>query len=48
MTGRCIVVGNLRRYLNRKTVTDRCEQLAIFAMGMIVGIGLCICLVLIP
>jgi hypothetical protein len=38
----------IHSYLNRKTVTDRGEQLAIFAMGMIVGIGLCICLLLIP
>jgi hypothetical protein len=42
------VVGNLHRYLNRMTVTDRGEQIAIFAMGVIVGIGLCICLLLIP
>jgi hypothetical protein len=39
---------SIRRYLNRMTVTDRGEKLAIFAMGMIVGIGLCICLLLIP
>jgi hypothetical protein len=38
----------LQRYLNRMTVTDRGEQIAIFAVGVIVGIGLCICLLLIP
>jgi hypothetical protein len=48
MTGRWIVVGNLRHYLNRMTVTDRGEQIAIFTVGVIVGIGLCICLLLIP
>jgi hypothetical protein len=39
---------SLHSYLNRKTVTDRAEQIAIFTVGMIVGIDLCICLVIIP
>jgi hypothetical protein len=39
---------SIRHYLNRKTVTDRGEQISIFAAGVIVGIGLCICLLLIP
>lgn len=42
------MIISLQRYLERKTVVDYGTLVSVFGLGVITGIAICICLLLIP